>query len=234
MMTTLSKPIRIAFVDDDRLFTQLLSAWLGTNQEVEIVITAQGGDEFLKRVGELSLPLDVLVTDLRMQKGNGIELLEHVNSPAFPFPHLKKVVLSSHYRRSFMGQMLKLGANAFLPKEIDQHEFLQILKTVHQAGHYFSSEQVETMRQQISPKIPRFHLPQKDQLTVREIEVLQLLCQQHSTRGIADRLCLGIKAVEYHKSNLFSKTGTRNIAGLVIYAIQNRIVDAEEVVLLEG
>jgi DNA-binding NarL/FixJ family response regulator len=132
-----------------------------------------------------------------------------------------------------MGQMLKMGAHAFLPKEIEMEELLRVINAVYHTGHYFSDEQIEVMRSQLSNKLPEFHAFSKDALTEREIDVLKLVCQQLSTKEIADTLFISPKTVETHKTNLMIKTCVKNMAGLVIYAVQNNIVDADEIVLFD-
>ena len=72
-----------------------------------------------------------------------------------------------------------------------------------------------------------------DQLSKREVEVIQLICQQLTSQEIADRLFVSIKTIETHKSNIFLKTGVRNVAGLIMYSIQKGIVDPDEIPWLD-
>ena len=221
--------IRIAIVDDDLLFNELLSTFLMEQEHLEVVHTASGGTPFLHWLEESGESVDIVLLDLRMSEGDGIETLHQLYST---FPEIKVVVLSTFYRKSFMGQMLQLGADAFLSKEVSQQELLNIINSLMENGHYFSQEQVDTLRSQLSSKTPQWQIPQKDALSEREVEVLKLYCQQLNTQEIARRLFLSAKTVESHRSNLYQKTGTRNVAGLVIYAIQNQLIDPEEIVLV--
>lgn len=223
-----SNPIKIGIVDNDVLFVQLLSSYINNQPNMEVVYTSSSGNEYLKVAKDTDL--DVLVLDLKMSEGSGIDVLEELSKWE---SDIKTIVLSSYYRRSFIGQMLKLGANAFFPKEIEPDEFITIIEAVHEQGHYFSEEQIEVMRSQLSSKTPKFHQNKKDRLSSREIEVLELLCQQLNTKEIAERMFISVKTVESHKSNLLLKTGVRNTAGLVIYAVQNNIVDADDMLLLD-
>ncbi|EJL68699.1 response regulator transcription factor [Chryseobacterium populi] len=220
--------IKIGIVDDDSLFVQLLKNYIEKNNRYEVVHTSKNGNIFLsKRNTDF---IDILLLDLRMADGDGIEVMSALSRQE---SEIKIIVLSSFYRRSFMGQMLKMGAHAFLPKEIELDELLNVINTVYRNGHYFSDEQVKVMREQLSNKLPEFHAYSKDDLTEREIDVLKLVCQQMSTKEIADSLCISPKTVETHKTNLMIKTCVKNMAGLVIYAVQNHIVDANEIVLLD-
>ncbi len=223
------KQVNIAIVDDDLLFNELLSSFLKEHESLEIVHTAPGGKPFLNWLETSGKKVDLVLLDLRMPEGDGIETLHHLYST---FPEIKVVVLSTFYRKSFMGQMLQLGADAFLSKEVSQQELLKVIYGLVENGHYFSQEQVETLRSQVASKIPQWQIHQKDGLSDREIEVLKLYCQQLNTQEIAKRLFLSVKTVESHRSNLYQKTGTRNVAGLVIYAFQNQLIDPEEIVLV--
>ncbi|MCW1961255.1 response regulator transcription factor [Chryseobacterium viscerum] len=219
--------IKIGIVDDDLLFVQLLKNYIDNNGDYQVTLTSTGGYQFLT---EDSGSLDILILDLRMTNGDGLEVMSEL---AKRETETKIIVLSSFYRRSFMGQMLKMGAHAFLPKEIELEELLAIIKTVHHTGHYFSNDQIDVMRSQLSNKLPEFHAFSKNELTDREVEVLRLVCQQLSTKEIADSLFISPKTVETHKTNLMIKTGVKNMAGLVIYAVQNQVIDPNEIVLFD-
>ncbi|AUP77373.1 response regulator transcription factor [Flavivirga eckloniae] len=223
--------IRLGIVDDDLLIVQLLSDFLRQSNNIEVALTALSGNDFLEKLSSSENTLDIVLLDLRMKNGTGLEVLnELLKQPK----RIKIIVLSTFYKSSFLGQMLKLGVDAFLPKEIDLKKLIHIIKTVHHKGHYFSQEQIDIMRTQISPKTPKLHIQQKDQLTEREIEVLQLICSQLTSKEIAEKLFVATKTVENHKSNLFLKTGVKNTAGLIIYAIQNKITNPDELIILEN
>ncbi|MDR3023439.1 response regulator transcription factor [Chryseobacterium sp.] len=219
--------IKIGIVDDDLLFVQLLKNYIDNNGDYQVTLTSTGGYQFLT---EDSGSLDILILDLRMTNGDGLEVMSEL---AKRETETKIIVLSSFYRRSFMGQMLKMGAHAFLPKEIELEELLAVIKTVHHTGHYFSNDQIDVMRSQLSNKLPEFHAFSKNELTDREVDVLRLVCQQLSTKEIADSLFISPKTVETHKTNLMIKTGVKNMAGLVIYAVQNQVIDPNEIVLFD-
>ncbi|WP_292009104.1 response regulator transcription factor [Chryseobacterium sp.] len=220
--------IKIGIVDDDSLFVQLLKNHINSHENYEVAFTSKNGYTFLSEQNPESI--DILLLDLKMANGDGIEVM---NTLSQNDSLVKVIVLSGFYRRSFMGQMLKMGAHAFLPKEVELDELPSIIDSVYYNGHYFSNEQIEVMRGQLSNKLPQFHSQSKDDLTEREVDVLKLLCQQLSTKEIADKLFISPKTVETHKTNLIIKTSVKNTAGLIIYAVQNEIVDVNEIVLFD-
>lgn len=224
----MNETIRIAIVDDDKLFTQLLGRFIDAQEEMEVVYIAYNGDQFLTDYQEKAI--DVLLLDLRMDDGSGLFVLRELQKQS---EELKIIVLSTFYKRSFVGQMLKLGASAFLSKDIDQELLIEAIQTVYKKGHYFTKDQLEIMRLQLSKKVPEYADHSKESLTTREIEILKLLCQQCTTKEIGERLFISPKTVETHKTNLLLKTGVKNTAGLIIYAIQNKIVSPDELLLLD-
>ena len=222
-----NESIQIAIVDDDVLFAQLLKDFIDRHPGMEVVLIKSSGNDFLRSFEDYSL--DVVILDLRMTNGNGVEVMEALLKQE---AKIKTIVLSSFYRESFIGQMLKLGASAFFPKEISKEELITVIEKVYHSGHYFSKEQVAVMRKQLSNKLPQFDHPHKDGLTNREIDVLKLICKQLSTREIGEKLFISPKTVETHKSNLLLKVGVKNTAGLIIYAIHNSIVNVDELLVL--
>ncbi len=221
--------INIAIIDDDTMVANLLADFFERNSSIKTLYTVNSGNSFLEKLDNHATMPEVILLDLRMNNGSGLDVLE-VLSKRSEKP--KIIVMSSHYDTSYMGQMLRLGCDAFLPKEIDPEELIEIIYKVHQYGHYFSEEQIMSLRKQVSPKSPKVYLDSKDSLSERELEVLQLLCQQLTTKEIAERLFISPKTVEMHKSNLLIKTGVKNSVGLIIYAIQNNLVDPNNLILL--
>ena len=224
-----NKNIHIAIVDDDELVVQLLTDFLQQQDNFNVVLTAYSGNIFLEQLGELEKVPDLVILDLRMKDGDG---LDTIGKLTVHYPQLKIIVLSSYYKVSSTGYMLKLGVHAFVPKETDKEDLIHIIHEVSNKEHYFTSEQVQTLRNQISHKTPKQYANTKDTLSSRELDVLQFICKQYTTKQIADRLFVTTKTIEAHKSNLLLKTGVKNTAGLIIYAVQNQLVDAGNIMLL--
>lgn len=216
-------------MDDDLLVVQLLCDFFNSLRHMEVCLTAQGGEEFLEKIESLHPLPDILLLDLRMKKGNGLDTLKHLQEQAC---EIKTIVLTSFYSDSFTGQMLKLNAAAFLPKDISRSELVLVIETVLEQGYYFSAEQMNTLRLQISGKIPQIRLTQENVLSDREREVLVLVCHQCTTQEIAEALFVSPKTIESHKSNLLVKTGAKNMAGLVMYAVQHNIVNPNQMIQL--
>jgi len=221
--------ITVAIVDDDTLIVSLLHDFLENQQNIQVCYTAESGTELLlKLTTEDKIP-DVLILDLNMKDKNGIEVTSFLKSN---YPIIRTIIMTSHYKRSFTGFMLRTGVAAFIPKGISPKQLVDIIEEVYRKEYYFNDEQIQTLREQISSKAPKPLLIEKNQLTAREIEILKLICFQKTAKEIGEQLFITPRTVEGHKNHLFIKTGTKNIAGLVIYAIQNNFIKPSEIPLV--
>ena len=220
--------ITVAIVDDETLIVQLLEDYFRKVDSVQVVMKAYNGKEFIDQLQQTEQRPDIVLLDLRMKEMDGIETTTYLREH---YPEIKIIVMSSHYMSSFMGYMLKTGVNAFIPKEISPDFLTNVIHSVKQHGYYFSEEHVEVMRPQIAPKVPKPKLTQQEILSEREMEILKLICQQYTSQEIADKLFIARRTVEGHKGNLLLKTAVKNTAGLVIYAIQNQLIDPDELVI---
>ncbi len=221
--------IKVALVDDDMLIVNLLQGFLSAQEGIEIVCTAGGGEEFLVLLEQEDHVPEILVVDLKMQGMTGIELIEALK---VSHPAIKIIVVSSHYNKTFMGFMLKTGAVAFAPKGISPVKLVEMIREVSLRGFYFMEGQVEMISEQISGKSPKPDISSENSLSERETEILKLICQQKTAKEIGEELFITQRTVEGHKNNLFVKTGAKNIAGLVIYALQHGIIRIEELPLI--
>jgi len=172
---------------------------------------------------------DIILLDLKMTGMDGIEVTQSLKET---YPDIKVIVISSHYQKLFMGFMLKTGVSAFLPKGISPVELVDIIRTVYKQGYFFKEDQMAVLREQIPAKAPKPVLQDEELLSEREKDVLKLICQQKTAKEIGDVLFITQRTAEGHKNNLFVKTGAKNIAGLVIYAIQQGVMSVEELPII--
>lgn len=217
--------IKVAITDDDALIVSLLQGYLQTIDGIEVLLTANSGEELLETLAVAKDFPQVLLLDLKMSGIDGIEVTHRIKQA---YPEIKVIVISSHYQKLFMGFMLKTGAAAFLPKGISPVQLVDIIRVVNQQGYYFKDDQLDTLREQIPAKAPRPVLQEDELLSERETEVLRLICHQKTAKEIGEKLFITQRTAEGHKNNLFAKTGAKNIAGLVIYAIQQGIIRVDE------
>lgn len=224
--------IKICLVDDDALVVELMTEFLNNKPDLSVVSTFHSGNSAIRGLNSADTALlpDVMLLDLKMKDGDGMKVIDVVIKK---HPTVKIIVLSSYYRDSFLGQMLKKGIHGFVPKETDKNELVEIIHEVHTKGHFFTAGQISTLREQVSNTTPKVQLNTQDALSDRELDVLKLICNQYTAKEVAEKLFISAKTVEAHKSNLMVKTGVRNMAGLIIYAIKHNIVDANDIFLMD-
>ena len=217
--------ISIAITDDDSLIVSLLENYLQTCPDIDVVFTSTSGEELLEKLTTASIMPQIVLLDLRMTGMDGVAVTERLKTE---YAYIRVIVISSHYQKSFMGFMVKTGVAAFLPKGISPLELVEVIRTVNKQGYYFKDDQLDALRAQITTKAPRPVLHQEELLSERETEVLRLICLQKTAKEIGDELYITQRTAEGHKNSLFTKTGAKNIAGLVIYAIQNQVIRIED------
>lgn len=222
--------ISVAITDDDALIVNLLEGYLQSCEGIDVVLTAGSGEELIAGLSSPdSILPQIVLLDLKMTGMDGIEVTQYLKDK---YPDINIIVISSHYQRMFMGFMLKTGVSAFLPKGISPVELVNIIHIVQKQGYYFKEDQLAIIREQIPAKAPKPQLQDEGILSEREIDVLRLICQQKTAKEIGDLLFITQRTAEGHKNNLFAKTGAKNIAGLVIYAIQQSIINIDELPII--
>lgn len=214
--------IKIALVDDEVLFRKGISFLLQREDNIEILFEASDGEELIAHLTENEEKPDIIVMDLKMPVLNGVEATKIIRKS---FPDIKIIALTSYDTKSFVANMIQVGAVAYLIKNTTPKNLIKTINEVHKNGFYYNENVLKTIQETIvSSKNVKGSL-ETSFLSPREIEILQLICQQKTTSEIAEHLYLSPRTVEGHRNNLLLKTESRNIAGLVVYAIQNEIAD---------
>lgn len=158
--------------------------------------------------------IDVLITDYEMPKISGIELVKAARAA---HPDLKIIVLSMHDDPSVVRELLRSGVNGYILKK-DSHKILnEALHKVADNKRYLSDEISEIL-------INADKEEERGPLTAREIEIIKLIAKEFNSRQIAEILFISERTVETHRKNILRKTGANNLAGLIMYAFQNRII----------
>lgn len=218
------KNIFIAVTDDDSLIAGLLEDFLNNSEGYEVLFSASDGSELIAKLNDSDQLPDIVLLDLKMAGMDGIATTQHLK---IHFPTIKIIVISSHYKHSFLNFMLKTGASAFVPKGISPVLLKHIIQSVHINSVYFMEDQIACMKEKPVAKPSRFIFNEDGDLSEREIEILKLISLQKTANEIGELLHITGRTVEGHKNNLFIKTGAKNIAGLVVYAIQHDIISID-------
>lgn len=212
--------IHVAIAEDQRLFRECLVSLLNGFDRIRVNVEAANGRELLEKLQSADPAPQVVLLDLTMPEMNGLDTTRHLKKN---FPDLKIIILSVHSEERHIVHMVGEGVNGYLVKNSELSEVLHAVEAVHQKGFYFNESVLRAIHSGLAHKHEKSYNPNTP-LTGRERQILELICQEHTTQEIAEKLFLSVRTVDGHRNNLLEKTGARNIAGLVIYALRNDLM----------
>ncbi|MBQ1227013.1 MAG: response regulator transcription factor [Alistipes sp.] len=214
--------IRIALVDDHSLFRRGMKMLLSSQADFEVVVEAGSGEEFLQAQAESKV--DLVFMDYSMPGINGAETTERALEVD---PELKVISLSMFGDNAYYSKMVESGAKGFLLKDSEFDEVLLAVRTVCEGGTYFSPQLMESISFAMTsyPYSVGGDIAEEDRLSEREVEILVGICQGLSTQEIADKLYISKRTVDKHRANILEKSGSKNTASLVVYAIKHGLVE---------
>lgn len=214
--------IKLALADDEALFRKGMRALINDFRDITVTLEASNGNQLLERLEESADLPDVLLLDLNMPELNGIETAKILHSR---YPSIKIIVLSTYFSKAFVVNMIEIGAASYLPKNALPEEVEKTIQEVATKGFSYNNEVMSIIRENMMQKTrPNIRTPFNIHLTNREKEVLQLICEQYTTVEIGRKLFISSRTVDGHRNNLLQKLGCRNVAGLVVFAIQHQLV----------
>jgi len=216
--------IKIILVDDEVLFRKGISFLLDREKNIDIIQEASNGAELITFLNENGNHPDIIIMDLKMPVLNGVEATKILHKD---FPEIKIIALTSYDTTSFVANMINVGAVSYLVKNTTPQELLKTINEVALKGFYYNEKVLKVIKETDSSSKNNKSTLDSNFLTSREIEVLQLICEQKTNVEIGEMLFISPRTVEGHRNNLLLKTESRNSAGLVVYAMQNDIVVIE-------
>ena len=212
---------KIVIAEDHTILRAGLRALLSGQNGLEVIGEAGDGRESIRKVD--TLQPDLLLIDLSMPKLNGIDAIREIKSQ---HPEIKIIVLTVHKSEEYIIAALQAGANGSMLKDASQNELLLAIDYVTNGKTFLSPSISGTMVDAV------LNTDKKDKpaavlenLTAREREILKLVAEGNTNKKIADHLCISLKTVEKHRSNLMKKLDLRNTAALTAYAIEKKMVD---------
>jgi len=213
---------RVYLVDDLTAVRQMLEEVL-SKQEYEVIGGTGNGQEAVAEISNHTP--DIVIVDARLPGLNGLEVVRRLNRQ---LPETRFMVFSAYQNPHIVKDMLEAGAHGFVEKTASLSEFLNGLAIVAAGGTYFGPNVAELIRTVVAN--PGRIDQSGASLTDREREVLQMIAEGYSTKGIAEKLGLSIKTIDNHRTNMMRKLDLHNVAAITRFAMQNGMIELETVV----
>ncbi len=212
---------RIVLVEDHRILREGIKALLSSNPCLEIVGEAENGLEAIRTVRKKKP--DLVIMDLSMPKMDGLDAIKEIKHQ---WPYIKLLILTVHKAEEYVFAALKSGANGYLLKDSTYAELKLAIENVLDGKIYLSPGISETVvASYLKGKIPddNNQLSMKN-LTQRERQILKLIAEGNTNKTIGEYLCISVKTVEKHRSNLMKKLDIHNASELTAFAMEKGLV----------
>jgi len=215
------KPIRILLADDHNLVRAGIRALLAEIEGVTIVAETDNGRDALA-IAIAERP-DLVVMDISMKELNGIDATARIKAEV---PSAQVLMLSMHTTEDFVRRALKAGASGYLVKDSAPLELKMAIEAIARGETFISSR---VSRHLVTGLVDGAKPGESsiESLTSRQREILQMVAEGKSTKEIAFILKVSGKTVESHRTALMERLGIRDVAGLVLYAVRNRLVSVD-------
>jgi DNA-binding NarL/FixJ family response regulator len=222
------KSIRVILADDHKLVRAGIKSLLENSEGVTVVGEAGDGREAIELTGRLKPHMVFL--DIAMPELNGLEAALRIKKD---FPEVEVIILSMHIDEEYVVQALNAGASGYLLKDSAPNELRLALDTVMKGSIYISPaiprEMIDDYQRRLRTASSVGELfTNKEKLSSRQKEVLQLIAEGNSTREIAEKLFVSVKTVETHRSQIMKKLAINDVPGLVKYAIRKGLIFPDE------
>jgi DNA-binding NarL/FixJ family response regulator len=206
--------IKVILVDDHHIVLDGLESLLQREPEFQVLASLHSGEEVLEMLK--SQQPHVLLTDFSLPGISGIDFVRQVRRL---YPQVRIIVLSMHDEAHIIKSVLKEGVEGYLLKNIQHSELKSAIRHISQGLPYVSPEVTRLLMDEMNkPK------DEPELLTDRELDVLRLIAKEFSNKEIADKLFISERTVETHRKNIFRKTKTSSLVGLIKFAYEHKMV----------
>jgi two-component system, NarL family, nitrate/nitrite response regulator NarL len=214
-MSTLKK-IRLAMVDDHQIIIDGITSLIKEDKQFEIIVTANSAEAMLQLLYKNEV--DILLTDVVMDGMSGQQLAKEVK---IQFPKIKIIALSMSSVGETVEEMINdADISGYLLKQIGKQELVEAIKKVYTGEQYFQPLILDELEKQANIKLQTTTA----HLTIREIEIIELLEKGMSNKDIADKLFLSIHTVDTHRKNILRKTNTNSLLSLIKWSYDHKII----------
>ncbi len=215
--------IRVLVADDHDIVRYGICSVIDASDDIEVVCEASSGREAIEQF--LKMKPDVCIIDITMPELNGVETTRTILEQD---PDARILILTMHTDEEYLNQVLNAGASGYMLKNSDRDELLGSIRAVYRGEKAFSQTISKMMTERYVRNIRKPKELQdsgKASVTRRELEIIRLIAEGHTSTEISEILFISPRTVDTHRANLMSKLDIKNAAGLVRYAIENKLID---------
>ncbi len=212
-------PIKVMIADDHALFRTGVRTSLSPRRDIQMIGEAENGMQLLNLLRHLKP--DVILLDIQMPIMDGLSALPEIKKL---YPNVRVIMLSMIDDPSMVTRMMEVGANAYLTKESDPEVIYQAIRTCYHDEFFFNDLTNKALLNGLRSKRTLDSGPVDVYLNDKEVTILKLMCEEKTTKEIADMVDLSPRTVEAIRDKLKTKTGVKSMAGLVMYAVKAGIV----------
>ena len=212
--------IKVAIADDHTLFRAGVRTALSVKKDVELIAEADNGMQLINLLRHIEP--DVILLDIQMPIMDGIATLPEIRKIR---PEAKVIILSMHNDHSMISKLMEIGANSYLTKNSDSETIYQAILTCFEQEFFFNELTNKALLSGLRSRRTETLGVQDAELSEKEIRVLKLMCDEKTTKEIADIVDISPRTVEAIRDKLKSKTGAKSMAGLVMYAVKKGILE---------
>ncbi len=217
-----NNPIKVAIADDHALFRAGVKTALSAKKDVELIAEADNGMQLLNLLKHIEP--DVILLDIQMPIMDGISTLPEIRKIN---PNVKVIILSMHNDHSMISKLMEIGANSYLTKNSDSETIYQAIKTCFEQEFFFNELTNKALLTGLRTRKTEPDAMLDAQLSDKEIRILKLMCEEKTTKEIADIVDISPRTVEAIRDKLKTKTGAKSMAGLVMYAVKKGFVQEQ-------
>lgn len=212
--------IHLALADEHKIFRDGIRVAMKSRDYIRIIWEAEDNKDMMKKL-KLKTP-DVLLMDIRMPETEAIKDLQSIKKD---YEEVKIIVFSMYNDKETIRQMMEYGANAYLTKTTNADEIYKAIITCIKDDFYFNDlvNAAVLFKLQEKKTVRKFY-PRPVKFNEKELKILKLISEDKTTEEISENVFLSPRTVETIRQNMKTKVGAKTIAGLLMYAIRNKLL----------
>ena len=216
-----AQQIKLAIADDHKIFRDGIKMALNGRDHIKFLWEAEDGKDLMHKI-RMKQP-EVLLMDLRMPDFDGMSAITLIRKE---FEDIKIIVLTMYDDQEMITKMMEMGANAYLTKTSDPEEIYQAILTCVNDDFYFNDlvNKAVLMRLQHKKNVRQYY-PTPVKFSDKELKILKSISEDKTTEEISKDVYLSPRTIETIRQNMKQKVGAKTIAGLVMYAMRNRLIE---------